>query len=161
MSTLQTPDSFVRKPIRLWPGVAIVAIQWILRFIVPAVYADGILIGLLGAMAGGLGILIWWLFFSRAPWLDRIGGLVAIVAVYLATRPLLDVSIATGTQGMLFLILAIPFVCMAFVLSVATGRKLANGPRRAIMAIGLILSSIHERYKELKKQTRTQLISSH
>ena len=66
MSTLQTPDSFVRKAIRLWPGVAIVAIQWILRFIVPAVYADGILIGLLGAMAGGLGILIWWLFFSRA-----------------------------------------------------------------------------------------------
>src|SRR5262245_389380 len=140
MSTLQTLDSSVRKPIRLWPGVAIVAIQWALRFLLPAVYADGILIGMLAGMAGGLAILLWWLFFSRAPWLDRLGGFVVIVAGYLAATRLLDVSMATGAQGMLFLVLATPFVCMAFVVSVALGRKLADGPRRAILAAGILLS---------------------
>src|SRR5262249_37008073 len=140
MSTLQTPDSSVRKPIRLWPGVAIVAIQLLLRFVVPAVYPEGGFIIFLGGMACTLGILLWWLFFSRAPWLGRLGGVAAIVAAYFATRPLLDLSIASGAMGMLFLVLAPPFVCMAFVLAAVAGSRLADGPRRAIMAAGIVLA---------------------
>src|SRR5262245_4494891 len=140
MSTLRTPDSSVRKPIRLWPGLLIVTIQWILRFVVPAIYSGGLLIGVFGAMAGLLAMVLWWLFFSRAPWLDRIGGVAMIVAGYLAAMRLVDVSIATGAMGMLLAVFAPPFVCLAFVLSVAAGRKLAGGPRRAIMAAGIILA---------------------
>ena len=142
MDTMQAPFPSARKPIRLWPGVAIVAIQWILRFIVPAVYADGILIGLLGAMAGGLLILLWWLFFSRAPWLDRLVGLAAIIGSFGLIKPLLDISMATGAQGMLFIVLAVPFVSMAFVLAVAATRKLAGGKRRAILAASVLASLV-------------------
>ena len=44
-----------RSPLRLWPGVAIVVVQWIARFAVPPLVPEftmyGILIGIGGDMA--------------------------------------------------------------------------------------------------------------
>ena len=35
MATAQTPDPTLQQPLRLWPGVVAVALQWLIRFGVP------------------------------------------------------------------------------------------------------------------------------
>jgi len=127
------------KPLRVWPGVAIVILQWLVRFVVPAVAPDAVIVGLLGELAGGAGILIWWLFFSRAPWLDRLGAVGVTIVALLAASRIIDKSIATGAQGFLFVILVIPVLCLAFVVGAVAARHLAEGPRRATMAASILL----------------------
>ena len=39
MSTAHIEPSS-REPLRLWPGVAVVALQWLGRFVIPAVAPD-------------------------------------------------------------------------------------------------------------------------
>src|SRR5262245_32161827 len=94
----------------------------------------------LGGTAGNVTILVYSLFLSGSPCLALLGGLAAFVAAYFVTRRLLVLSIASGAMGMLFLVLAPPFVCMAFVLAAVAGSRLADGPRRAIMAAGIVLA---------------------
>ena len=74
-----------RNPLRLWPGVAIVALQWLVTFGVPLVARDAevfsLPIGLIAVIAGvlgGLAIVIWWVFFSRALWSERLGAIILI-----------------------------------------------------------------------------------
>ena len=58
-----------QKPLRLWPGVVLVILQWLIRFGLPiAVPADiANQIGILGTLVFGLFIILWWAFFSRLP----------------------------------------------------------------------------------------------
>src|SRR5262245_1596287 len=65
-----------RKPIRLWPGVAIVVVQWVLRFVAPALMPDAIIVGIFAGLIGWLAIIIWWSFFSRAPRYERLAAIV-------------------------------------------------------------------------------------
>src|SRR5688572_29142240 len=53
-----------RKPLRVWPGVAAVAALCVL-WLVPFVVRDAAMITMMGGLACGLIILVWWLFFSR------------------------------------------------------------------------------------------------
>ena len=75
MTATETRERPARKPLRLWPGVAIVVLQWLLAFGVPRIAPDAEilslpigLLGVLGGVLGGLAVVIWWLLFSRAPW---------------------------------------------------------------------------------------------
>jgi hypothetical protein len=68
-----------RKPLRLWPGVVAVSLLWLVRFAVPLIFPDALLFGVLGEIAGGLAVIVWWLFFSRAAWLERVGALVLMI----------------------------------------------------------------------------------
>src|SRR5437899_2753143 len=72
MTMPQTHAPSSRKPLRLWPGVAAAVLLLVLRFIVPALSPDAAVIGLFGSLACAAAIVIWWLSFSRAPWLDRL-----------------------------------------------------------------------------------------
>ena len=65
----------------------------------------------MAGMLGFIAIVIWWLFFSRAAWFDRIAAVVVMIAAIAATYPFLDVSLATGAMGMLFLMLVVPGIC--------------------------------------------------
>jgi hypothetical protein len=96
--------------------VAIVAVQWIVRFGLPLVWPDGSMFAVIGGLLGFAGVIIWWLFFSRAAWFDRMAAIVVMFASLAATYPFLDVSLATGAMGMLFPMLAVPGLCLAFVL---------------------------------------------
>ena len=128
-----------RRPLRVWPGIAIITITWLIRYIAPAIDPDWMIFGLLGQLVGALLVLVWWLFFSRAPWLDRLALLVFAVVAIVATKPLLDISIATGAMGMLFPILSIPIVSLAFVAAAALTRRASDRTRRLALAAAIVL----------------------
>ena len=73
MSTVEIDGPKPRKPVRLWPGVAIVAVQWLILLVLPPLLPGTNGIALMAAAAAGVVLLLWWLFLSRVPWIDRGG----------------------------------------------------------------------------------------
>jgi outer membrane protein assembly factor BamB len=140
MTIAQNGAPTSHKPLRLWPGVALLILQWLLRFGLPAINPDAILVGMLGELVCGLGILIWWAFFSRVPRSERWGALLLIVVALAATWRLLDVSIATGMMGMMFPMFAIPVVCLALVLAAVAAQYLSGPLRRPAMAAVVLIA---------------------
>jgi outer membrane protein assembly factor BamB len=121
--------------------VVIVILQWLLRFALPAVVPDALLYGLIGGIfGGGLAIVVWWVFFSRAPWPERLGAIVLMIVGLFATKSIVHVSIATGAQGMLLYLLAIPELCLAFVAWAVATRNLSDGLRRVTMVATILLA---------------------
>ncbi len=133
-------ESIPRRPLRLWPGVVIVALQWLARFVVPAVAPDFQELGVMGALLGGLLVVVWWMFFSRALWLERLGAVVLMVVALFVTPRLLHESVATGAMGMLFFVYAVPVLSLAFVAWAVFTRNLGDGFRRVTMAATILLS---------------------
>ena len=139
MTAAQTDEPTPRKPLRLWPGVAAVALLWLARFVVPAVVPEAILFGFFGGAFFALIVLVWWLFFSRAPWSERLGALVLMVLGLLATSRLVHESIANGMMGMMLPIFAVPVLCLALVVGAAAGRRFSTAGRRASLAAAILL----------------------
>jgi outer membrane protein assembly factor BamB len=139
MSTLQTGHSTPRKPLRLWPGVVAVVLQWVFWVGVPLVMRDGILYAIGGALACALAIIIWWLFFSRAPWAERFAAIVVAIAAAFATRFIVHPSISNAGMGRLIIILSIPQLCLALVVWVVATRRSSDRLRRAWMVPALFL----------------------
>ena len=127
-----TPTPPAGGPLRLWPGIAAALLVVLLRFVVPVFSSDAMGVGLIGAAAGALVIVLWWLFFSRAPWSERIGAIAVMVVAALATRPFLHASIVGGMMGMMFAVYALPPVLgPALVGWAATSRRLGPAARWA------------------------------
>jgi outer membrane protein assembly factor BamB len=127
-------------PWRLWPGVTAAVLLVLVRVVLPAVRPDQTLVAVLGGMAGAAAILLWWLFFSRAPWADRLGVLVLTVVGLGATWFAADVSISTGAQGGLLPMLALPPLTVALVVWALAAGHLSAGARRATMAATVLLA---------------------
>ena len=141
MSIAQTDPSTLAKPLRLWPGVVLVILQWLLRFVVPVFSDEAMYVGIFGGLLCGLAIVVWWLFFSRVPWAERLGAFLVIAAgLFVTKRFLLDESIAGGAMGMLYFVLVIPGLCLALVAWAAISRRLSAGPRRMALAAALLLA---------------------
>jgi outer membrane protein assembly factor BamB len=68
-----------------------------------------------GAMGLIGGFIAWWLFFSRAPWLDRVGVLLLCVGAGAAVRPLVHPS-ANDYVALMYVAYAIPVVMAAWVI---------------------------------------------
>ena len=123
----------------VWPGVLAVAIQWFAWIVLPKLVPEAKLYGMLGGiLGGGLAVIVWWVFFSRAAWVERVGGVALIVVAMIATAPFLHKSIAGGAMGMLFPILAIPVLCLALVTWAVVARRFSIVPRR-VSLVGTIL----------------------
>jgi len=138
MSTTVTGPAASRKPIRLWPGLIALAALLLARFGVKAVIPgfEGFRLSMLWGF-GGVGlVLLWWLFFSRARWVERLGGLALIgIALFGAWQ------LRHETMGPLWLFAyAVPFACVGLVFGVAAGRRLDDGPRRAAIAAAILLA---------------------
>jgi outer membrane protein assembly factor BamB len=129
-----------RKPLRLWPGVAAVVLQWLAWLVVPLVVPGSAGAGILVGVACGLMVILWWLFFSRAPWLERVGALALMVAAWLATKPLLHESIRTGMMGNMFMVYAIPALSLALVVWAVVSRGRSSGFRQASMVVAIVLA---------------------
>ncbi len=140
MTTAQTDEPTLQKPLRLWPGVVIVVLLCLVRYVVPIFVPEAMIYGMLGGLAGGPAVVVWWAFFSRAPRSERWGAVILMIVAMLATSRILHESIATGAMGMLFPLYAIPVLSIAFVLWAVAGRRLADGPRRASMAATILLA---------------------
>lgn len=141
MTTSQTDEPTLNKPLRLWPGVAAAVVLLLARFGIPLVAPDLTIYSIIiGAPLGILAFIVWWAFFSRAPHLERWGAFVIIIIALLATSRILHKSVATGMMGMMFYIYAIPVVLLAFVAWALVSRRLAVGPRRAAMVATILLA---------------------
>jgi outer membrane protein assembly factor BamB len=140
MAIAQTAELTPRKPLRLWPGVAVVVVQWLLWLVVPIVFRDAVILAVLGAVACGLFVLVWWLFFSRAPWAERVGAIVLMVVAVIAAKRVVHQSIANGMMGNMLPVFAIPVLSLALVASAVASRRLSSGPRRVSMAAAILLA---------------------
>src|SRR5262245_15426645 len=111
-----------QKPLRLWPGVAVVVMQWLIRFGAPLFAPEATMFAILGGLVCGLAVVLWWLFFSRAPWSERLGAIVLMVVAVFATSRIIHESIANGMMGMMLPILAIPVLSLALVVWAVASR---------------------------------------
>ena len=142
MTNEQTGEAIARKPLRLWPGIAIMVLTALVKFGLPKVWPDGLEYSMLGGMAGGLLIVLWWAFFSRARWSERVGAIVLMIIAVAATKfILLDPSIATGAMGLLFYIHAVPLLGIAFVVWAVATSQLSDRVRRVTMVATILLAS--------------------
>ena len=140
MATTEIAIAPVGKPLRLWPGVIAVVLQWLGWFLLPKLLPQAVFVALLMGVVGGLVILLWWLLFSRAPWLERIAAPVLIVLALIATKRVVHPSIAGGAMGMLLYVLAIPVFSMALVAWAVVTRRFTTAARRVALVVAILLA---------------------
>jgi outer membrane protein assembly factor BamB len=140
MTTTKIDSSTSQRLLRLWPGAIAVALQWLIWFGVPVVAPDAMMGAIIGAAACALAVLVWWLFFSRAPWVERLGAIALMVVSVVVTKRVVHPSIAGGGMGMMLPIYSIPALSLALVVAAAAGRRLSSGPRRAAMVAAILLA---------------------
>ncbi len=129
-----------QRPLRLWPGVAAVVLQWLLFIGLPLVAKDLAIFGMLGGVAFGLIVLVWWLFFSRAPWLERLGAIVIMIGAVAATRFFVDPSIAGAGMGRMLPILSLMPLSLGLVAALVMGRNLSTPARRGLMVVAILIA---------------------
>jgi outer membrane protein assembly factor BamB len=141
MAEVRHPDVVAERQLRLWPGVAIAAIVVVMRYVVPIFAPDMVIDGVLAAAIGAVLMAVWWLFFSRAAWPERLGALVVIAAAVLAVRPFLHRSISTALMGNMFFVYSVPSVVVpAFGVWALFSRRLARPARWVTLAIVMLLA---------------------
>ena len=133
---MDSNSSTPRKPLRLWPGVAAAVLLVLVSLGLTVVFPDGVL----GALVAALVILVWWVFFSRAPWSERVGAVVLMIVALAATSRIVHESIRGGMMGMMLPIYAIPILSVALVAWAVASRRLAAGRRRAALVGAILLA---------------------
>src|SRR5262245_49653728 len=95
--------------------------------------------GILGAVVCGLVVVVWWLFFSRAPWLERLGALVLMPLAVVATRLVVHPTIARAGMGNMLYFFGIPVMSLVLVAWAVATRRLDAGPRRVSLVAAILL----------------------
>ncbi len=117
-----------------------VATQWLVMFGLPLIVPEQAGAAVLAGVVGALAVLIWWLFFSRAPWLERLGAIVAmVVAVAVASR-LVHQSIANGMMGFMLYLFAAPVLSLGLVVGAVAGRRLSSRARSVSMVAAILMA---------------------
>jgi outer membrane protein assembly factor BamB len=140
MTIAQTHPPTSETPLRLWPGVLFLIVQWLLWFVLPLVAPERGFVALIGGAVCALAIAVWWIFFSRAPWSERAGAIVLIVVAVVATKRVVHESIAGAGMGMLIYISSIPYLSLALVAWAMIADRLSGGARRAALVAGVLLA---------------------
>jgi len=125
-----------RKPLRLWPGVVAVMLQWLVIFVVPIVAPAATIYAVIGGVVGGLAVVVWWLLFTRASWSERLGAILLMaVAVFAAASgvwadALPAIVIAIAVTGLLMLVLqdVVP----------RTAIRRVSGPLQGLLALAFV-----------------------
>jgi outer membrane protein assembly factor BamB len=135
------------KPLRLWPGVALVTVQWVLALVVPAVAPDAEMfsmpaaaIGIVGGTICGVAVLLWWLFFSRAAWIERVAAPLVILLALLLTRALAHESIVGAHMGYSLYLLPTVGWSMALVAWAALTQHMSRAARVAALVVAVAVA---------------------
>jgi outer membrane protein assembly factor BamB len=130
-----------RPPLRLWPGVIALVLQWLLWIGALLVFDEGFLLSVAGGVVLGLVILLWWLFFSRADWFERIGAIVVMVASVFLMFRVVHPSVSNGMMGGMLPVFSIPLLCLGLVGWAAVSHRLPGTLRFPAMVAALVLAS--------------------
>ena len=129
------------RQLRLWPGVIIVLLLWIIRFGVPVVAPEAVALCILSGVVLGLAVIVWWFFFSRAPRSERWLAVVTIIAALAVTSQIVHRSIQTAMMGLMFIFYSLPVISLAFVAWAVASRRLSPVYRRATMIAVILLAT--------------------
>jgi outer membrane protein assembly factor BamB len=134
-----------QKSLRLWPGIVIAIVLVLVAYVLPRIAPDqdvfGFPLGMIAAIGGaacGLAMIVWWLFFSRARWIERIGAMLVMIVAMIGTKLIAHASIAGAGRGMLIYFAAIPGISLALAVWAVATRRLSTSVRWAAL-IGLVL----------------------
>jgi len=130
-----------RPPLRLWPGVTALVIQWLLWIAPPLVLDDAFIVSVAGSVVLGLIILLWWLFFSRAAWFERIAAIVVMVVSVFLMFSVVHPSVSNGMMGGMLPVFSIPLLCLGLVGWAAISHTLPGRLRLPAMVAAIVLAS--------------------
>jgi outer membrane protein assembly factor BamB len=139
-----------RKPLRLWPGVVFAIVLVLGRYVVPALSEPDVeifslplgLVALFAGMLSAVGILFWWMFFSRAPWSERVGAIILMSLAVVVLKPMVHVSIRTGNMGYMLIFYSVPILSLAIVVGAVATRRFPDGIRRASLVAAILLAAL-------------------
>ena len=137
MNTSKAVDA---RPLRLWPGVMLVIVQWLLWLVLPLVVAGATAVSVMGALGLRPGRHRLVALLQPRTMVRAFGSCRCDDRRLLAASRIADESIAKGAMGMLLPILAMPVLSLALVAWAVASRGLSNGPRRATMAATILLA---------------------
>jgi outer membrane protein assembly factor BamB len=147
MTIAQSHEPTPRKPLRLWPGILIAIVLVLARYVVPLIETDAELfsfplavMGVLAGILGGFAVVVWWMFFSRAPWSERLGAIILMIVALFATSRIVHESIAGGMMGMMLVVYSVPVLSLALVFWAVATRRLRDGARRASLVAAILLA---------------------
>ena len=89
----------------------------------------------IGGFAFGLAVIGWWLFFSRAPWSERLGVVALMLVAAAVTSRFVHPSIANGMMGFMFIVYALPAMCLALVAWAGLAHGRPEPVRRAALVV--------------------------
>jgi outer membrane protein assembly factor BamB len=135
-----TQDKTESRSLRLWPGVSLAITLLLLSYVIPKFIPNAEIVGIFGGLILGLGIIIWWAFFSRAPKVERWLGIVLMIITLFIVSQFNHVSVATGGQGTMYFIFGIPLLTILFVIWAVITRNLPDKMRRISMVLTIILA---------------------
>ena len=122
--------------LRVWPGIVAASLLLIARFgvkwLIPGFEGFGKAIN--GTFIAAALILLWWLFASRAPWIDRLGGLLLMVGTLAGAWAIRDVSM--GPQWLVAY--ALPLTLTTFVGVNWLTQDMPHGRRRKLTTVALV-----------------------
>jgi hypothetical protein len=94
--------------------------------------------GMMGGLLLSVVIILWWVFFSRAPWVDRAGAIVLMIVAILATSSIVHISIRTAMMGRMLPVYAVQVLCPALVFGALVGSRGSTAFRRASIAAAIL-----------------------
>jgi outer membrane protein assembly factor BamB len=126
-------------------AIVLVVARYVLAEIAPDAEIAEIplaIIAMLSGFAVAAAIVVWWLFFSRAAWVERIGAVVLMIAGVFVTWLFADESVRGGHMGMTIFLYAPPVLALALVAWAVLTRRLPDGLRRATMVATMVLACV-------------------
>jgi outer membrane protein assembly factor BamB len=137
-----------RKPLRLWPGVILAIVLVLARYVVVPLGPDAevfsmplAILGIFAGLACAAAIVVWWVFFSRAAWSERLGAIILMFIAVVAIRPIVHESIRGGMMGRMLPVYAIPVLSIALVVWAVATRRLSDTARRVSLVGAILLVS--------------------
>jgi outer membrane protein assembly factor BamB len=120
--------------------VAAVALQALL-WLAPLFVNDGFIYSVLGGTALAVVVLVWWLCFSRAAWLERIAAVVVMAASVFVMFRFVHPSVSNGMMGGMLPVFSLPLLCLGLVAWASISHRLPGALRVPVLVVAIVLAN--------------------